>query len=60
MILIVAGYMILGLPYMYRSVDTGMRTVDVRTLTEAAQSLGANWSTIMLRIILPNVRTRLA
>lgn len=58
-ILIVAGYMILGLPYMYRSVDTGMRTVDVRTLTEAAQSLGANWATIMLRIILPNVRSAL-
>ncbi len=58
-ILIVAGYMVLGLPYMYRSVDTGMRTVDVRTLTEAAQSLGANWFTIITRIILPNVRTAL-
>ncbi len=58
-ILIVAGYMILGLPYMYRSVDTGMRTVDVRTLTEAAQSLGANGFTIMWRVILPNVRTAL-
>jgi putative spermidine/putrescine transport system permease protein len=58
-ILIVAGYIVLGLPYMYRSVDTGMRTVDVRTLTEAAQSLGANWLTIMTRVILPNVRTAL-
>lgn len=58
-ILIVAGYMVLGLPYMYRSVDTGMRTVDVRTLTEAAQSLGANWYTIIVRVILPNVRTAL-
>ncbi len=58
-ILIVAGYMVLGLPYMYRSVDTGMRTVDVRTLTEAAQSLGANGFTIMWRVILPNVRTAL-
>ena len=58
-ILIVAGYMILGLPYMYRSVDTGMRTVDVRTLTEAAESLGANGFTIMWRVILPNVRTAL-
>ena len=46
-ILMVGGYMVLGLPYMYRSVDTGMRTVDVRTLTEAAQSLGANWYTII-------------
>jgi len=58
-ILMVAGYMVLALPYMYRSVDTGMRTVDVRTLTEAAQSLGANWVTIMWRVILPNLRSAL-
>ncbi|MCX6034646.1 MAG: ABC transporter permease subunit [Chloroflexi bacterium] len=58
-ILIVGGYTVLGLPYMYRSVDTGMRTVDVRTLTEAAQSLGANWYSIMMQIILPNVRAAL-
>jgi putative spermidine/putrescine transport system permease protein len=58
-VLIVGGYMVLGLPYMYRSVDTGMRTVDVRTLTEAAQSLGANWYIIIARVILPNIRTAL-
>ena len=58
-ILLVAGYMVLGLPYMYRSVDTGMRTVDVRTLTEAAQSLGASWFTIIVRVILPNLRSAL-
>jgi len=58
-VLIVAGYMVLAMPYMYRSVDTGMRTVDVRTLTEAAQSLGASWFTIITRVILPNVRAAL-
>jgi putative spermidine/putrescine transport system permease protein len=58
-ILIVAGYMVLAMPYMYRSVDIGMRTVDVRTLTEAAQSLGANWFTIITRVILPNIRASL-
>jgi putative spermidine/putrescine transport system permease protein len=58
-ILMVAGYMVLALPYMYRSVDTGMRTVVVRTLTEAAQSLGAGWATIMWRVILPNLRSAL-
>ncbi len=58
-ILIIGGYMVLALPYMYRSVDTGMRTVDVRTLTEAAQSLGASWYTIVVKVILPNVRTAL-
>ncbi|MFO1141908.1 MAG: ABC transporter permease [Amaricoccus sp.] len=53
--LLLAGYTVLALPYMYRAVDTGLRTIDVATLTEAAQSLGAGWVTIMTRIILPNV-----
>jgi putative spermidine/putrescine transport system permease protein len=42
---------------MYRSVDTGLRTIDIATLTEAAQSLGAGWGTILFRVILPNVLT---
>ncbi len=54
-ILLTMGYATLALPYMYRSVDTGLRTIDVATLTEAAQSLGAGWITILARIILPNV-----
>jgi putative spermidine/putrescine transport system permease protein len=54
-ILLMFGYATLSLPYLYRAVDTGLRTVDIRTLTEAAQSLGAGWTTIILRLILPNV-----
>ena len=54
-ILLTMGYVTLALPYMYRSVDTGLRTIDVRTLTEAAQVLGAGWVTILARVILPNV-----
>lgn len=54
-ILLMMGYATLALPYMYRAVDTGLRTIDVRTLTEAAQILGAGWTTIIARIILPNV-----
>lgn len=54
-LLLIIGYSTLALPYMYRAVDTGLRTIDVRTLTEAAQSLGAGWMTIIVRIILPNV-----
>jgi len=54
-ILLMFGYATLALPYMYRAVDTGLRTIDVGTLTEAAQSLGAGWTTILARIILPNV-----
>ncbi len=51
-----AAYVVLSLPYMYRSVDTGLRAIDIQSLTEAAQSLGAGWPTIILRVILPNVR----
>lgn len=54
--LLVAGYTVLSMPYMYRAIDTGLRAIDVRTLTEAAQSMGASWSTILFRIILPNIR----
>jgi putative spermidine/putrescine transport system permease protein len=57
--LLVAGYVVLSFPYMYRAVDTGLRAIDVRTLTEAALSLGASWPTILWRVILPNVRVAL-
>lgn len=54
-LLLMFGYATLALPYMYRAVDTGLRTIDVATLTEAAQSLGAGWFRIMAQLILPNV-----
>jgi putative spermidine/putrescine transport system permease protein len=56
-LLLVFAYVTLALPYMYRAVDTGLRAIDVRTLTEAAESLGAGSFTTLFRIILPNVRT---
>lgn len=58
-LLLAFGYLTLALPYMYRAVDTGLRAIDVRTLTEAAQNLGAGWFTIMARVILPNLRVAL-
>jgi putative spermidine/putrescine transport system permease protein len=58
-VLLIAGYVVLSFPYMFRAVDTGLRAIDVRTLTEAAQSLGANWSTIMGKVIFPNLRVAL-
>ena len=57
--LLIAGYLVLALPYMYRSVDLGLRAMDVSTLTEAAQSLGANSFAILFRVVLPNLRTAL-
>ncbi|MBQ2261954.1 MAG: ABC transporter permease [Loktanella sp.] len=58
-ILLAFGYATLALPYMYRAIDNGLRTLDVQTLTEAAQILGAGWFTIIFKIMLPNVFTAL-
>ena len=55
-ILITAGYIILSMPYMFRAIDVGMRSIDVRTLTEAAQSLGASGFKILWDVIFPNLR----
>jgi putative spermidine/putrescine transport system permease protein len=54
-ILLTLAYVALALPYMYRAVDTGLRTIDVQTLTEAANILGANTLTILARVIFPNI-----
>ena len=53
---LVAAYVILAFPYMYFALDAGFRSIDVHTLTEASQSLGASWRTTLLRVILPNIR----
>lgn len=52
-------YAALSFPYMFRSVDNGLRAMDVRSLTEAALSLGANWATILRDVIFPNLRVGL-
>lgn len=58
-VVLICVYVALSFPYMFRSVDNGLRAIDVRTLTEAAQSLGANWSAILFRVIFPNLRVAL-
>ena len=55
-LLLTFSYVTLSMPYMYRAVDAGLRAIAVRTLTEAAQSLGAGWGTILVKVILPNVK----
>lgn len=58
-VILVCAYAALSFPYMFRSVDNGLRAMDVRSLTEAAQSLGAGWPTILRRVIFPNLRVAL-
>ena len=58
-VLLTFGYVTLALPYMYRSVDTALAAIDVGTLTEAAESLGASRTETLVRVIFPNIRAGL-
>ena len=49
------AYVILALPYAYRALAAGLNAIDVKTLSEAARSLGARWFTVMFRVIAPNM-----
>lgn len=49
------AYIVLVLPYAYRSVDAALSSIDVVTLAEAARSLGAGWFTVIVRVIGPNI-----
>ena len=49
-------YVVLVLPYAYRALESGLAAMDLRTLSEAARSLGAGWGTVLLRVVLPGVK----
>lgn len=48
-------YVVLALPFAYRALASGLDALDAVTLAEAARSLGANWFTVMVRVIAPNM-----
>lgn len=49
-------YVVLVLPYAYRALESGFGALDLTTLSEAARSLGASWPTVVVRVVLPNLR----
>ena len=53
--MLVAAYVIFTMPFMYRPVVNSLEAVDIKVLTEAAQSLGASWFRTFRQVILPNI-----
>ncbi|MCU1556839.1 MAG: transporter permease [Microbacteriaceae bacterium] len=47
---------IIVLPYAYRPIAANLAAVEVVILSEASRSLGAGWSSVLWRVILPNLR----
>ena len=54
-LVLVLTYTLVSLPFMFRAIDAALSAVDLRTLVEAAQTLGAGWLEIGRRVILPNI-----
>jgi putative spermidine/putrescine transport system permease protein len=48
-------YVVLVLPFAYRAIDAALSSIDLRTLAEAARSLGAGWTTTILTVVVPNI-----
>ncbi|WP_104523202.1 ABC transporter permease subunit [Blastococcus atacamensis] len=55
--ILVLVYVVLVLPFVYRALDAGVRNSGLRTLTEAARSLGASWPRVLVSVVLPLLRT---
>ncbi|TCR85472.1 ABC transporter permease subunit [Rhizobium sp. BK376] len=49
-------YVILVLPYNYRAIASGLDTLDLVTLSEAARVFGSSWNGVIWRIVVPNIR----
>ena len=48
-------YVVLVLPFAYRAIDAALSAIDLKTLSEAARSLGAGWLTTIARVVVPNI-----
>ena len=57
--LLALEYAVLAMPFAYRSLDAGLRAIDLQTLVEASRSLGGGWVNTMYRVVLPNLRSGL-
>lgn len=56
---LVPFYAILAMPFTFRSLDVGIRALDLRTLVDASKSLGASPARTMLNVVIPNLRASL-
>jgi len=51
--IVVFAHIILSMPYAFRTLRTGTQLIDIKTLTEAARSLGASPLQAFTRVIMP-------
>ena len=55
MVMLMGAYCIVILPYIYQGIRNGMRAVNMVTLIEAAEMLGASKIYAFFRVVVPNI-----
>jgi putative spermidine/putrescine transport system permease protein len=55
--LLALEYAVLAMPFAYRSLDAGLRAMDLKTLMEASRSLGGRALGSLVRVVIPNLRS---
>lgn len=55
MVMLFGAYSIIIMPYIYQGIKNGMSSVNVNTLLEAAEMLGASRIFAFFRIVVPNI-----
>ncbi len=53
------AYGIVVLPFAFRAIQASIDAIDLKTLSEAARTLGASWPTVLWRVLAPNLRSGL-
>lgn len=55
-LILVGTYVVLCLPFTFRSIDAGLRVIPLKAMVEGSASLGSGiWGTVW-RVVLPNIR----
>ncbi|WP_327290424.1 ABC transporter permease [Streptomyces sp. NBC_01198] len=55
-VVLLLAYVLMALPLAYRTLDAGLRAIDLSTLMEAARNCGASWPRAVVQAVLPNLR----
>ena len=55
LVMLMGAYCIVILPYIYQGIRNGMRAVNMQTLIEAAEMLGASKLEAFFRVVVPNI-----
>lgn len=56
-VMLIGAYCIVILPYIYQGIRNGMRAINMTTLIEAAEMLGASKLYAFFRVVVPNILT---